>query len=145
MKKGFHRIPPLAWAVVGVLVGVTVASADLGKIIKGGAIAALVAQFADDLNDGINSVFTNKGIERAETTKVVPILSTGTGSYVGAAQVAGPEENVREVKAVAQVEVRLLGRKARVKALIPIRSENLIEKISRVDGVGVSAVIDIKL
>lgn len=140
------RMRPWMWGVVGLFLGISMASGlDLGKVLKGGAIAALVAQFADELNDGINSVFSDKGIKREETTKVVPILSTGTGSYVGAAQVAGLEEDVREVKAVAQAEFRLLGRKARVKALIPISTENLVQKIARVDGVGVSAILDIKL
>jgi hypothetical protein len=126
--------------------GITMASSlELGKIVKGGAIAVLVAKFADELNEGINAAYTSKGIKREETTKVVPILSTGTGGYVGAAQVAGPEENVREVKAVAQIELRLLGRRVRAKALIPVHTENLVDKITRVDGVGVSAILDVKL
>lgn len=146
MRKITRRVHPWIWGVLGMFLGITMASSlDLGKIVKGGAIALLVAQFGDELNEGINAAYGSKGLKREETTKVVPILSTGTGGYVGAAQVAGPEENVQEVKAVAQIELRMLGRRVRAKVLIPIRTENLVDKISRVDGVGVSAVLDIKL
>lgn len=119
--------------------------AQLGSILKGGAIVLLVKQFGKQINDGINTALMNRKWENRQATKVVPIVSIGSGAYVGAAQVIGEEEAVKKVEAVAQIELNLPGR-ARAKVLIPVDKVSLnVTEIQRVYDVGVSAVIDLKL
>jgi hypothetical protein len=138
------------WIVVGTmvalaLIGVRCATAgiDLGDIIKGGGIALLVKELGPQINSAINKATLQYGVEVKEATKVVPIISVGKGGHAGAAQVMGAKEDVDRVKAVAQVEGSFS--KARFKALIPVESENAVRNLKRVNGVGVSAVIDIRL
>src|SRR5215210_1209695 len=82
----------------------TVAYAQLGKILKGGAIGLAVDQFGPQINSGINKLTGSKNLSVGQATKVVPILSIGSGSYLGAVQVTGAEEDLDKVKAVAQLE-----------------------------------------
>lgn len=115
---------------------------DLVGVVGGGF---LVSAIAGPLNDFINTVTFNRGVKSEAHTKVVPIVSVGTGTRIGAAQVSGPsEDGVGNTKAVAQLEVTFRDR-FRVEILIPIDSENPLERFRRVHGVGVSAVIDYKL
>lgn len=115
---------------------------DLLGVVGGGF---LVSAIAGPLNDFINTVTFNKGAKVEGHTKVVPIVSLGTGTRIGAAQVAGPRgEAVESTKAVAQIETSFKDR-FRVKILVPIDSENPLQRFRRVQGVGVSAVIDYKL
>ena len=83
------------------------------------------------------------GLSTEYTTKVVPIISIGTKGYIGAAQVTGPASSIEQVKAVAQVEGSFNGM-VRVKGLVPVDSTNPVGA-SRVQGVGVSALIDLKI
>jgi hypothetical protein len=115
---------------------------DLLGVVGGGF---LVSAIAGPLNEFINTVTFNKGAKVEGHTKVVPIVSLGTGTRIGAAQVAGPRgEAVASTKAVAQIETSFKDR-FRVKILVPIDSENPLQRFRRVQGVGVSAVIDYKL
>ena len=82
------------------------------------------------------------GVGTDYATKVVPVLSIGTGKYIGAVQVVGPSAQVDKVKAVGQLEGSF-NDIARAKALIPLESVD-ITHLSRVQGVGVSAIIDLK-
>ncbi|MFN3420187.1 MAG: hypothetical protein ACK40X_00495 [Armatimonadota bacterium] len=119
--------------------------AQLGQILKGGAVVLLVKQFGKQINDGINTALMNRKWEHKQATKVVPIVSIGSGAYAGAAQVIGDEEAVKKVEAVAQIELNLPGR-ARAKVLIPVDKVGLnVTEMQRVYDVGVSAVIDLKL
>ena len=74
---------------------------------------------------------------------MVPIVSVGNKGYIGAVQVTGPASEIERVKAVAQVEGSF-GGVARVKGLVPIDSTNPVGA-SRIQGVGVSAIIDFKI
>jgi hypothetical protein len=124
----------------------TLAHAQLGTILKGGAIAVAVDQFGPQINKGINRLTGDKNLAASDmATKVVPILSIGGGGYLGAVQVAGPLEQVEKVKAVAQLEgkVNLIGG-VRLRALVPIAARS-VSNVQRVPGVGVSALVDIKL
>ncbi len=139
------------WRIVAVCAALTVgmgavAVAQLGSIIKGGAIAVAVDKFGPDINKFINSVTGDKNVGTKQATKVVPILSIGGGAYMGAVQVAGPKGQVDKVKAVAQLEqsFKAVGG-VRIKALIPVSTKKLGSSISRVPGVGVSALVDLKL
>ncbi len=121
------------------------AYAQLGKVLKGGAIAVAVDKFGPDIDKGINSLTGDRNLSINQATKVVPILSIGSGEYLGAVQVTGPKRQVDKVKAVAQLEgnFRLVGG-IRLKALIPIEARSATN-LRRVPGVGVSALVDIRL
>lgn len=117
---------------------------SLGSILKVGGISILVDQFAGPLNSFINTLLAKNSVSSEYATKVVPIITVGSGSYVGAAQVSGPQELVDQTKAVLQVEGQFNGDSFRIKGLIPIDSKNPTN-FSRVQGVGVSAQIDVKI
>lgn len=117
---------------------------SLGNILKVGGIAILVDQFAGPLNNFINTLTAKHAVNSDYATKVVPIIIVGSGTYTGAAQVTGPQSLVDKTQAVLQLEGNFNGDKFRVKALIPIDSKNPT-KFSRVQGVGVSAQIDVKI
>lgn len=142
-QKQFLRALVLT-AVLSAALG-AVAYAQLGKILKGGAIAIAIDKFGPQINRGINKLTGDKNLSPGLATKVVPILSIGSGSYVGAVQVTGDELDLEKVKAVAQLEgrVNVIGG-VRLRALIPIAARST-SNIRRVPGVGVSALVDIKL
>jgi len=144
------------WKTVGIGLALVVTAASLslaldlgdllGDTIKATGIAVLVAKFGNDINNGINKLLMQNKAEIKQATKVVPIITVGKdGTHVGAAQVAGPQEKVDQVKAVAQLEASFIDKKFRAKVLVPISTEKVIEDINRVEGVGVSAVLDVKL
>ena len=64
----------------------------------------------NQINDFINTVTFNRGVGTDEETKVIPIVSVGSGTSIGAAQVAGPKAEVDKVKAVAELSVSFMGR-----------------------------------
>lgn len=138
----------LILALAGTLLFGTVAismGSILGDLLKVGGVSLVINQFGDQMNDALNKLTMNKGVGIEDRTKVVPILSIGKGSYIGAAQVSGPAHLVDRVKAVAQLETGFSGKTIRMKALVPIESEKVVQDLKRVSGVGVSAIIDIKL
>lgn len=114
---------------------------DLIGVVGGGF---LVGALAEPLNDFINTVTFNRGVGAEESTKVVPILTVGSGTAIGAAQVSGPAEPVENTRAVAQLEVKFRDR-FRVEILIPIDSTNPLKQFRRVQQVGLSALIDYRL
>ncbi len=116
----------------------------LGDILKVGGISILIDKFSGQLNGFINTLTFKHGVGNDFATKVVPILSFGSGSYIGAAQVIGTQDLIDRTEAVVQIEGNFSGNKFRVKALIPIDSKNPVN-FSRVNGVGVSAIIDVKI
>lgn len=144
------RIPGMKKSVAILVVSLSLfsgvaAAVDLKDILGVVGGGALVSAISGPLNDFINTVTFNKGAKVEGHTKVVPIVSLGTGTRIGAAQVAGPKgDAVEQTKAVAQIETEFKDR-IRVKILVPIDSENPLQRFRRVQGVGVSAVIDYKL
>ncbi len=128
---------------IGVLAG-----AQIGSLIKGGAVAVAVDKFGPDINKAINKLTGEKDMGPKEATKVVPIISLGDSGYIGAVQVAGPRDKVDSVKAVVQLEGRFklpIIDKIRLRGLVPVASKDAKEGIKRVEGVGVSAIIDVKI
>ena len=119
---------------------------DVWRAGKGVLIYVLVKRFADELNGVIHKLIFQKNAELKEATKVVPVVSVGRGIYVGAAQVVGPEEAIKKVKAVAQVEAKYQWR-WRMHVYLPVSTERPKGKVDKwvVKGVGVSALIDVKL
>lgn len=117
---------------------------QLDKIIKGVGGAALIQKFGPQINSGINKMAGHTDTDSA-ATKVVPIISVGKSAAIGACQVMGARRNVSVVKAVAQLEGDVFG-SVRVKALIPIASDKANGgKLERVQGVGISGLVDVRL
>ncbi len=138
----------LAGTLLGAALTGGIAHADiLSTVLKGAGIGILVKQFQRPINDGLNKITGTAGPDKYESTKVVPIVSIGQGGYVGAVQVSGPKVQVDQVQAVGQVEGSIASDRFRLKALIPINTEKPsdLKSIKRVKGVGVSAIIDVRV
>jgi len=117
----------------------------LGDIVKVGGIGVVVDKFGPQINDFINKLTANKNLGTEEATAVVPIITLGSGGYIGAVQVIGTKENVAKCKAVVQLEGNaVFGSNIRAKALVPVGSRTT-SAIKRIYGVGVSAIIDIRI
>jgi len=143
--KFFLKRTLALFIVMGMLVSGTAMAVDLSDLLGVVGGGFLVSAIAGPLNDFINTITFNKGAKVEGHTKVVPIVSFGSGTRIGAAQVAGPRgEAVERTKAVAQLETTFQDR-LRVKILVPIDSENPLQRFNRVQGVGVSAIIDVRL
>lgn len=115
----------------------------LGNILKAGGIGAVVRQFGPQINSFINTITFQRSAGNDYATKVVPIISMGDGKQIGAVQVTGSEALVNKTACVLQLEGRTLG-SVRVRALIPSDTINPL-RFNRVQGVGVSALIDISI
>jgi hypothetical protein len=119
-----------------------IASAGLiESVIKIGGVGFLVSKYGDEIDKAFNKLVK---IEQSDTvaTKVLPVISVGKGTSIGAVQVTGSPEQVAKTQAVLQIEGKILG--IRIRALIPNDSKN-VTKINRVEGVGVSGIVDIKV
>lgn len=136
---------PRVLAIAAVLGISAFAMADLfTTLLKTGGVAAVVSTFGKDIDKAFDKITQVKEGPNVKT-KVVPIISVnfGKSTSVGAAQVSGAPEQVDKVNAVAQPSVKLFG--LTLKALIPVSSKNVISNIKRVDGVGVSGIVDIRV
>ena len=143
----------MAAAMIGTGVFSGVSASGLGSILGGvvegggvkvGGIGFLVDKYGESLNSAINSVMMKEGAGTNYATKVVPIVSIGNRGYIGAAQVIGDADQVEKVEAVGQLEISWNNKLFRIKGLIPMDSKNPTS-FSRVQGVGVSAVIDVRV
>lgn len=117
---------------------------DVGDVIKGVAVLALTAALADEIDSFINTVTLNKGVPDNADTKVVPIIALGSGARVGAAQVSGPKDLVNKTEVVIQIETKFGKKNLDIEAFVPSDSTNPL-KFNRVEGVGVSALIDMRV
>jgi hypothetical protein len=149
MTKTKTAIIALTAAIGGMIIGqAPPVQAQLGDILKGGAVIVVVDKFSGQIDRFVNTITGNKTNNDTESTRVVPILSVGRGTFAGAVQVTGPKNLVDQVKAVAQLEgqTKIAGT-IRVRALVPISTRGVSDptKLSRVKGVGVSALIDLQL
>ncbi|MDQ7844522.1 MAG: hypothetical protein QN141_05595 [Armatimonadota bacterium] len=135
-------------AVLGT--GTAAAAQDIGAVIKTLGVGVAVKMFAPQLNTFINGLLQARDAQTQQTTKVVPILSISIGigspgqATVGAAQVSGTRRAVDRVQAVAMLEGNFQGFFF-VKALVPVDSLEPWKRLRRVPGVGVSAIIDLKI
>lgn len=115
---------------------------NTAKVVAGSAI---VRGLSKELNNFINTIFINNHIENKNQTKVVPILTLSSSrGTIGAAQVSGPEYKLKEVRSVLMLEEDFQG-KYRIKMYVPCNSSNPFKGPKRVYGVGVTAVMDIKI
>lgn len=117
----------------------------LEQVLKGVGISILVREIGPELNKFINTLMLNNKVENKEATKVVPIFTFGEGGEAGACQVTGPVEAVEQVRAVYAISGKFTGKgRLNLQALIPTSSIDPT-RLSRVYGVGISAIIDYKL
>lgn len=131
----------------GIITGAFVRPAsaiDLGDVLKIGGIILVVTTFGDQIDNFINRALDQQGAEAAGATKVVPIFSVGQGAYIGAAQVVGVPGNVRIVQGVAAVNADLPGNLEGT-LLVPISTRRPGRSIDRVEGVGIGAIIDLRI
>lgn len=150
MKQQLKRVVAgvLVAGMLGTSTVATVGAIDLGGLLGGvlkvGGVGYLVDRFSGQLDGFINKLLRQSGAETTYATKVVPIVSIGGKGYIGAVQVVGPQAAVDKVEAVAQVEGSFNDQLFRIRGLVPTDSKNPT-KINRVDGVGVSAIIDVRI
>jgi hypothetical protein len=153
-KRPMLAVAMIAAILVNILTPIAF-GAPLDSLLKSGlkvlGTKYVIDNFGPKINDFINTLtFNNEKLQDPNAkvkTKVVPIVSMGTGTYIGAVQVSGPEKEVEKVKAVAQVEGKfgLAGETIRINALVHVDNINVLEGVNRISGVGVSAIIDLKL
>lgn len=146
MKKSHAALLAAALAVCFSAVSVrsTKLGDKLGSVFKGAGIALITVALAEQLNDAINAITLNKGIPAEAETKVVPIIALGSGARVGAAQVTGPKKLVNNTVVVVQIETKATKKNLDIEIFVPSDSENPLD-FNRVEGVGVSALIDLRL
>ncbi len=142
-KKRILAVLVMVGLLAGGLAAVNAWAIDLGDILKVGGIAFLVSQYDKELDSFITSALGERGAAAKGATKVVPILSLGSGGYVGAAQVVGNPDNVKSVKAVIQVEGKIGSFRPRI--LVPTTTDKVTGSPDRAKGVGVSAVIEFRI
>jgi hypothetical protein len=111
-----------------------------GDVLLAAGVAVLVKNEGPAINKGINTISFNKGM----ATKVVPMLSIGEKAYIGGGQVSGSAAAVRSANAIFQYEDFFSGGKFRVKIMVPTTSSNPL-KFKRVDGAGITAVVEMSL
>ncbi len=149
--RGFRRIAVMLITTLLVAgVALEARGQDVFSIIKTLGVGYAVRTFAPQINNFINDLLQNKGAAVRAQTKVVPILSVAIGvsnpggAYIGAAQVSGPAASVNKVQAVAEIEANFQNA-FRIKALVPVDSLEPWKALRRVPGVGVSAIVDIRI
>lgn len=112
------------------------------EVIAAAAVAVAVKNAGNQLNDVINKLSLRK--DAAEFTKVIPMATLGENAYIGGAQVSGASADVDKVAGVWQYEDLFSNGMFRVKILIPTDELNPL-KLRRVNGVGLTAVIDMRV
>jgi hypothetical protein len=113
-------------------------------MLKTKGIALVLDYFPEKINEYVNEN-APLAVEPGYATKIVPVVTVGSKGYIGAAQISGPKEQVDKCKAALTVEGRLASGTVRVQYLIPIDTNTpaSLETIHRVQGVGVSARLDL--
>jgi len=135
-----------AGALALTAIGATQFKGTIGMLIKTVGIGAAVKQFGPEINRSINKLADHTDTT-TRATKVVPILSASINGRkgIGAAQVMGPKSLVDKVQAVAQLDQDILGGEVKIRVMIPVESQDVVKSIRKVDGVGVSGIVDLKL
>ena len=135
----------LVAAVIVSLTAIVSYGSLIGDVVKVGGVGFVVDKFGGQINSFVNKLTANKNVGTQQATKVVPIITLGSGGYIGAAQVMGTKSNVAKCKAVVQIEGNaVFGKNIRAKALVPVGSKTT-SKIKRIYGVGISAIIDVRI
>jgi len=111
-----------------------------GDVVRGAGLLVVVKNLGPQINKGLNTITFNKGY----ATKVVPMGSVGEKTYLGGAQISAAGTAINSVAAVWQYEDLFSDGRFRVKVLVPTTSSNPL-KMKRVNGAGVTAVVDMAL
>ena len=126
-------------------------SVNLKGIAEVVGIMAIIKQFGDEINKMINKLASDNGAAVNMTTKVVPIFTfeagrgVSSGAAVGAAQVGGDADKVKEVQAVYAIDTTIdKGKRLEIQIFVPSRKIDPL-KLDRVNGVGVTGIIDYKV
>jgi hypothetical protein len=117
----------------------------LQKILTGAGGILAVKAVAGPLNTFIDNLMVTNHVANQGKTKVVPIVTIGSATYVGAAQVSGPAYLVDRTQAVGEFAAGWNNNVWQVRALVPVDQLNVLRGFKRVYGVGVDAVINAKL
>lgn len=122
--------------------GQVIVTADRAEArLNGTTTSALASMWAQRLS---NAVGGDPVSSTPVGQKIVPIISIGKGTRVGGALVAGSKSRLSQVVAVAQIE-GTFGGSVRVRALVPVSTENVVSNIRRVPETAVIGLVDIKL
>jgi hypothetical protein len=117
----------------------------LNSVVKGAVGIFAVQAIAGPLDHFINSVMLANNVGNRDKTKVVPIVTVGSATYLGAAQVTGPASAIDQVKAVGEFAAQWNNGVWQVRALVPVDNVDVLHGFKRVYGVGIDAVINAKL
>ena len=117
---------------------------ELSDTLKEKGMGRALDHFSGKINDYVNENAPFK-IEEGYETKIVPVVTVGSKGYIGAAQICGPKEQLEKCKAALTVEGQLASGAVRVQYLVPIDTARptSLENVHRVQGVGVSARLDL--
>ena len=117
---------------------------ELSDMLKEKGMTLALDHFSGKINDYVNENAPFK-IEEGYETKIVPVVTVGSKGYIGAAQICGPKEQLDKCKAALTVEGQLASGTVRVQYLVPIDTAKptSLENVHRVQGVGVSARLDL--
>ena len=115
----------------------------VGDLLKLFGIGYVVQKFGGEIDRFINKALGDKQASIEGSTTVVPIITVGHDTAIGAAQVTGVPGQIDKVKAVAEIEVVFQDR-FRARGLIPVAAKKITE-VKGVGGCGVSAVISFPL
>ena len=117
---------------------------ELSDMLKEKGVSLALDHFSGKINDYVNENAPFK-IEEGYETKIVPVVTVGSKGYIGAAQICGPKEQLEKCKAALTVEGQLASGAVRVQYLVPIDTARptSLENVHRVQGVGVSARLDL--
>jgi hypothetical protein len=116
---------------------------SVGDLLKLFGIGYVVKKFGPEIDRFINKALGTREAQAEGATKVVPIVRVGHDTAVGAAQVTGVPDKVKQVEAVAEVEVVFQDR-FRARGLIPVDTQK-VTTVKGIGGTGVSAIIDFPL
>lgn len=117
----------------------------LNKVLEGVGGVFAVRAVAAPLNSFIDNLLATNHVGNRGKTKVVPIVTVGSATYIGAAQVSGPAYAVDRTQAVGEFSAGWNNDVWQVRTLIPVDQLNVLKGFKRVYGVGVSAVINARL
>lgn len=117
----------------------------LNKILLGAGGILAVKAVAGPLNSFIDNLMLTNHVANRGKTKVVPIVTIGSATYVGAAQVSGPAYAIDRTQAVGEFAAAWNNNVWQVRALVPVDNINVLKGFKRVYGVGVDAVVNARL